>query len=133
MSLAEAFTMLFDKGGAVMVVLFTLSIYSGGVILMKMWQFWQGRVMKFAVTEEVLALVRGGDVARARERARQINSPLSRVLLAVIDTIQDSTLSPAKRQAEIQRVGNEEIMQLESHMKGLDMAANVAPLLGLLG
>ncbi len=133
MSLADIATLLFEKGGVIMFILMALSIYSLAIIFYKTYQFVRGQVTSSRAADEVIELVLGGDVERARQRAKQMGTPLSRVQYTIIHAIQDKNMSPAKRQAEIQRIGTMEVNELESHMKGLEMVANVGPLLGLLG
>jgi hypothetical protein len=50
-----------------------------------------------------------------------------------MDCVMDREMLQASREAEISRVGSADIRYLETHMRGLEMISNVAPLLGLLG
>ncbi len=133
MTLGESFSLAMDKGGLVMGVLMALSVYTMAIILLKSYQFYMGRVASDQVADNVINLLENGQVMRAMDTARLSPSPLGRVLHAIMDVLRDPRLSPPKRHAEIQRVGNAHIRDLERYMRGLDLAANVGPLLGLLG
>jgi len=129
----DMFSLLLDKGGIVMLIIFALSVYSLAVILLKVWQFFQCRIYNNPVAEDVVMLLEAREVAKAKRHAKHDSTPMGRMLYHVMDTIQNDKLTPAKRHAEIQRVGNSTVKDLESHLKGLDLVANVGPLLGLLG
>lgn len=129
----EMLTLLAEKGGVVMLVLFALSIYSLAVILLKAWQFFNCRLTNNPVAEEVLMLLEAEEVAKAKRHAKADGTPMGTMLYHVMDTIQNEKLTPSKRHAEIHRVGNNIVKDLESHLKGLDLVTNVGPLLGLLG
>lgn len=133
MSLAENIGMLFEKGGAVMMVLMALSVYAAAVISLKFWQFYQARMFGNPIADEVMLLLDAEEVSKARRHAKNDTSPMGQVISATFAAIQNQELSPAKRFAEIQRVGNAAIHNLESHLRGLELTGNIGPLLGLLG
>ncbi|MCC7260555.1 MAG: MotA/TolQ/ExbB proton channel family protein, partial [Alphaproteobacteria bacterium] len=64
---------------------------------------------------------------------RAANTPVSRVVESILKCMYDPALTPEKSEAEVERVGNREIRHLESYLKGLEMTANIGPLMGLLG
>jgi biopolymer transport protein ExbB len=134
MSLADSIGLLFDKGGFVMVLLMGLSVYSLTLIALKGYQFYNARLFGGnPIADEVMLLLEAEEVSKARRHARNDATPMGQVIAATFSAIQKPDLTPAKRYAEIQRVGNAALHNLETHMKGLEMAANIAPLLGLLG
>lgn len=134
MSLADSIGLLFDKGGFVMVLLMGLSVYSLALISLKAYQFYNARLFGGnPIADEVMLLLEAEEVAKAKRHARNDATPMGQVIAATFAAIQKPDLTPAKRYAEIQRVGNAALHNLETHMKGLEMASNIAPLLGLLG
>jgi biopolymer transport protein ExbB len=124
---------LVDKGGMPMVLLLALSVYALGVILLKAWQFYQARIWSSPVGEEVLLLLEAGEAAKAKRHAKADLSPMGMLLFHMMHTIQNERLTPVKRHGEIQRVGQSILSRLEAHLRGLEFAALVAPLLGLVG
>ena len=58
---------------------------------------------------------------------------MARVMETAINAKAHSGLSVEDRDAEIARVGTAEIRGVESYLRGLEIIANVSPLLGLLG
>lgn len=124
---------LFARGGVVMIILLGLSIFATAVVLFKAYQFWKERALDQAFVEPALAEMKNGDPDKALAILKRANNPLSRVMESALMAIFDEGLTPEKREAEIQRVGNNELYKLESYTKGLEMVAHVAPLLGLLG
>ena len=49
------------------------------------------------------------------------------------ECVANREMSQKSKEAEIMRVGSGDIRYLESHLRGLEMTATVAPLMGLLG
>ena len=134
-----AFFELFNRGGWVMYVILALSIYALGVIIFKSFQFWRVHLshIQFADTflEQIAAQGPASPqvVSMNAARLRNIAHPLARLLeSALIISLQPGTTPEGVRE-EITRVGSRELAWLESHLRGLDLAANLAPLLGLLG
>jgi hypothetical protein len=58
---------------------------------------------------------------------------VARIIQVSMNCVTDREMLQASREAEISRVGSNDIRYLESHMRGLEMIANIGPLLGLLG
>ncbi len=50
-----------------------------------------------------------------------------------LECVANREISQRSKEAEILRVGSGDIRYLESHLRGLEMTASVAPLMGLLG
>lgn len=122
-----------EKGGPVMVPLLALSIYAVAVILYKCLEIFGGKLMQHDFLPDVLALVREGQYERATEALRYQPGAVARVMAGTIEACRNPRLTPEAREEEAKRLGVQELKRAESHLKGLDMTANIAPLLGLLG
>jgi biopolymer transport protein ExbB len=124
---------LFEKGGFVMIPLFMVSIFATAVVLFKIYQFWQERVLKSDFVAPALQEMKRGEGDRAMEVLKAYRTPLSRVMQSALAVLYDESLTPEKREAEVQRVAGRELQKLESYMRGLEWSGTVSPLLGLLG
>lgn len=124
---------LFERGGAVMYVLAGLSIYTIAVVLFKIVQFFTAGVFERGFIEPAMGAIRQGDIDRAQAILAKSKGPVARIIQVSMDCVMDREMLQASREAEISRVGSADIRYLESHMRGLEMIANVGPLLGLLG
>lgn len=124
---------LFDKGGFVMVVIACLSVYVGAVILFKVYQLWKMNINKTGFIDQVFMSLGANDVKGALAIATVNKHPVARVIESALLLIVKQDIKETKMKEEVERVGSNELRYLESHMRGLEMVANVAPLLGLLG
>lgn len=124
---------ILTHGGTVMVILGFLSVYAVGVILFKIYQFVACNLFNTSFSEPVMASVQKGEVTEALLRLQPVHGPLARVMRTALECVRNRDISMRSREAEIGRVGAQEMQALESHMRGLEMVATTAPLLGLLG
>jgi len=124
---------LFEKGGVVMVILAALSVYTIAVILFKAFQLVKANVFDRRFVDPVIDAIRTGQMERAREILSRSQGPVARVMHVSLNCVSDREMLQTSREAEISRVASADIRYLESHMRGLEMVANIAPLLGLLG
>jgi biopolymer transport protein ExbB len=121
------------KGGIVMIPIVGLSIYALAVLFYKIVQFNNSRALKYDFIEPVMQHIRQGEYTDAEEKLQKITGPVARVMRSAIRCVLNRDMSSKSRESEIARIGTAEIQVLESHMRGLEMVANTAPLLGLLG
>lgn len=124
---------LFEKGGGVMYVLLALSIYALGVVIYKGIQFYRAGIFYTAFIDPVLQKIKGGDRDHAMRALTDIPGPVARIMRVSLACVANRDMSQKSKEAEIARVGAADLRYLESHLRGLDMTANVSPLLGLLG
>ncbi len=121
------------KGGVVMVILGCLSVYAVGVIFYKIVQFSSSAALKTRFIEPVMQHVKRGEYTDAESMLDKTSGPVARIMRTAIRCVLNRDMSSKSRESEIARVGTAEIQVLESHMRGLELVANTAPLLGLLG
>ncbi|HIG08243.1 MAG TPA: MotA/TolQ/ExbB proton channel family protein, partial [Alphaproteobacteria bacterium] len=69
-------------------------------------------------------------IVQAQELLNTIIHPSSEIILSIIDNKQ---LSNEDRENEVSIIGEKQIRNLEFLLKPLELIANIAPLLGLLG
>lgn len=125
-----AFLQFFIKGGFFMAVLVVLSIFSLAVILQRAMVLRIDRALPFGIEKTVKAFRRGGDLDALRVRLENDPSPLSRVLLSVV---QHKDWPRQDAQDAIQIRARHEIARLESGLVFLEITTGISPLLGLLG
>jgi len=124
---------LFDKGGVVMHALAALSIYAVAVIIFKVVQFYKANVFDRAFIEPAMKEIKQGDRNKAFKTLSATKGPIARIMSVTFECVANREISQKSKEAEIMRVGSGEIRYLESHLRGLEMTATIAPLLGLLG
>lgn len=124
---------IFEKGGPVMFLLAGLSVYVLAVILFKAYQFILARITDEKFVEPVMDDIQNQRFEKAMNTLAITPGSVALVMRTALECLLNRTLVQETRQAEIQRVGNAEVRYLETHLRGLDLVANVGPLLGLLG
>jgi len=124
---------LFEKGGFVMFVIFCLSVYITAVIIFKIYQFWRMQTLNPLFVEQ---LEKNPDRQLLRANlasANLSNNPVAKLMLSALKVIELPDATSETTREEISRVAAAELRYLEAHMRGLELVANIAPLLGLLG
>lgn len=127
------FDVIFVKGGWVMYLIMLLSVYAVGIILFKAQQFYSSGMFNTHFIDRVMMHVKRGELTDASHLLAREKGPVARIMRVAIDCILNRDMTMKSRESEISRVGASEIRYLESHMRGLEMAATVAPLIGLMG
>jgi biopolymer transport protein ExbB len=125
--------MLFEKGGVVMYGLAALSVYAVAVVIFKIIQFRKANVFDRSFIEPALREIKQGDRPRASKTLAGIKGPVARIMRVTFECVANREMSQKSKEAEILRVGSGDIRYLEAHLRGLEMTAAVAPLMGLLG
>ena len=118
------------KGGPVMIILLIMSIISLAVILLKIYQFFKSDIYNSNKVIPVFKLLKDNKIVQAQELLNTIIHPSSEIILSIIDNKQ---LSNEDRENEVSIIGEKQIRNLEFLLKPLELIANIAPLLGLLG
>ncbi len=115
-----------------MIIITLLSIYMTAVILLKIAQFWRIQEINPLFVEK---LEHRGEHTGIRDKLYSVQAanPVAKVMLSALEAIDKPNISLDVAKEEISRVGSAELRYLESHMRGLELVANIAPLLGLLG
>ena len=125
--------LIFIKGGWVMYVIVMLSIYVLSIILFNAYQFISAEVFNTQFIDRVMVHVKRGELTDASHLLAKEKGPLARIMRVSIESVMNREITMKSRESEISRVGAGELRYLESHLRGLEMASSIGPLLGLLG
>lgn len=123
-----------DMGGAAMWAIAALSVATLALILWKLSQLlafgaWSGG----RHSARALALWAQGDRLGAMAAVAERRSLRARLVRAAMQAAADPTLPRAAAEAETARVARGLLAQARRGLRGLELAATVGPLLGLLG
>lgn len=124
---------LFEKAGVVMYILAMVSIYALGVVFYKAYQFASCQIFRKDYVEPAMQAIKAAEYHKVETALGQLQTPISRVMLVALHCVRNRDMTQQSREAEVARVGSAEVRYLEQHLRGLEMVANVGPLLGLLG
>ena len=124
---------LLDKGGPVMLILLALSVVALTIILVKIYQFSRSRLLRTEFIDQAVLLLHNDGPDTTLLALAETSHPVARVMETTLRTSTNTSLSIEDRDTEISRVGSAEIRNLESYLRGLEVIANLSPLLGLLG
>ena len=86
-----------------------------------------------AFIDQAILLLHNDGTETALHRLASNPHPIARVMDTALRAGTDTSLSTDDRDTEINRIGSEEVRNLESYLRGLEVIANLSPLLGLLG
>lgn len=126
-------TELLQKGGLVMPIILILSVYVVAVVLYKIFQFSTSGAFATGFIDDITKAVGDNKMAEAMNLATSHKGPAARVIEATINAIGNRSITEEKRTRIIEATAIRQIRFYENHMKGLEMVANLSPLLGLLG
>lgn len=124
---------LFEKGGPVMWILAAVSIYTLGVIFYKIYQLVHYNIFRKDFVEPAIQGIRATEFEKVETVLSNQHTPIAKTMLVALHSVRNRDMTQQSREAEVARVGSQEVRYLEHHMRGLEMVANVGPLLGLLG
>lgn len=121
------------KGGPAIWAIAALSVITMALILWKIWRLsWIGAWRRNRA-EAALAQWEAQDIDGARALLARGNSMRVRVLRATSAAALDGTLDAQTRREEALRVAKNTLSEGRSGLRALELIANIAPLLGLLG
>lgn len=123
---------LLEKGGAVMAILLLLSVYVFSVIFYKLFQLWRAQAIGGGFNRKLLSLIENKKFQEALNLTSSYKSPVAKVAQTALQ-LAGQNKTQEQRIKAIEASGTKEIRNFESHLRGLEMVANIAPLLGLLG
>jgi biopolymer transport protein ExbB len=124
------FIKFFAQGGFFMAVLMILSIFSLAVILQRALVIKMDRALPPDILRSVAIFKEGSSIESLQKSLSLEPSPLSRVLLSVI---QHKDWPRAEILEAVQTRARHEISRLESGLVFLEITTGISPLLGLLG
>ena len=113
-----------------MMILLILSIVSLTIIILKSYQFYRSEIYSSNKFIPIFKLLRENQITKAQELLNSIIHPSSKIILSIIH---NKKLNNEDRENEVSIIGEKQIRNLEFLLKPLEVIANIAPLLGLLG
>lgn len=131
--LAAQLQNLLDLGGPIVLVLVCLSVLAVAIMLLKLYQFSRVRIGARRFIDGALGDWTAGRTASALQSLARTRSPIARVLETAITGMSEAGAAEPIVREEAARVAARELKSLGSYLRGLDVIATIAPLLGLLG
>lgn len=116
-----------------MPIILILSVYVVAVVLYKIFQFWVSGAFSIGFVDDVIRAIGENKMSEAMNITTKHKGPAAKVIETTINAIGNRAISDEKRTRIIEATAIKEIRVYESHMKGIEMVANLSPLLGLLG
>tara|TARA_R110000787_G_scaffold69621_3_gene154857 strand:- start:2110 stop:2823 length:714 start_codon:yes stop_codon:yes gene_type:complete len=120
-------------GGPVVAILILMSVVALAVVLLKIFHFWLVRIGQRRFIRPALTAFGERDRTTALEILRSSRNPIARVLESAVGGILDAYQPEAIIREEAQRVAGDELEDLRSHLRILEIIATLSPLLGLFG
>ncbi len=129
----ERASFLLTAGGPVLIILLILSVIALAIILMKFWQFRQLGLGDQSFIQHVLDYWRAGQVNAGMVELYRTSHPAARVLETAIKGIAERRVGEETIREEVIREGADQVEDMRSHLRSLEVIASISPLLGLLG
>lgn len=126
-------TGLVDQGGPVVMLLLAMSVVAVALIVAKILQFTFRGVGRFGTARKALGLWLDGRPQEAKVVAASGKSVVADVMLKLIQGSGRTDASAALLKEDVERICIQRITSLRAYLRPLDMIAQTAPLIGLLG
>jgi biopolymer transport protein ExbB len=117
-------------GGPMMWPIIACSVIAAAIILERLWTLQDKRILPPELTRKAAALLQAGQVTDKVVQALAHNSPLGRVLAALLEYRNRPHAVLVER---VEDTGRHVAFELERYLNTLGTIAGIAPLLGLLG
>lgn len=124
---------LLRLGGPALLVLLVLSVVTVTLGLLKLWEFWEQGLGRRAFSAGALEAWQRGQQDQALAILGVQTSPLALVMAEAIALHSRKELSEEKQREHIAQFAAEKLESARSLLRPLEVIANLAPLLGLLG
>ncbi|MBC6444448.1 MAG: MotA/TolQ/ExbB proton channel family protein [Alphaproteobacteria bacterium GM202ARS2] len=123
---------VWQRGGVIMYILFFLSVLSVSVVLFKAVHFYGMGLRDWRFVEDVKTSLAAGKNEQALRALAGHRHPLARVLEVVVRAHMHR-LDEDSVESALQRVAYGQVHRLRSYVSVLELIAQAAPLIGLLG
>lgn len=130
---AQPLAELVRSGGPVVTILLGLSVVSLALILAKVFQFQLLGVGRHGAARKALGHWLAGRRAEAGKQVTASNAVMSEVLRKLLQAASGAEVNREFLKEDIERICNQRIHTLRGWLRPLDMIAQTAPLIGLLG
>lgn len=126
-------TGLVDQGGPVVLFLLALSLVAAALIAAKLLQFLYLGVGRFSTARKALDLWLDGRPQEAKTIAASGKSVVADIMLKLVQGSARSETRTELLKEDVERICIQRINTLRAYLRPLDMIAQTAPLIGLLG
>ncbi len=120
-------------GGPAMLILLGLSIASVTLILVKAWEFWELKIGQRDFVSSALNAWHAGNTDQAMAVLQMQVTPLAKVMAAAMKGCSNKAFSEAEVREQITQQASDHLESARRLLRPLEVIANLAPLLGLLG
>ena len=124
---------MMNAGGPVVYLLVVLSIIVLTVTLVKLLQFYKAGVFHNRIARQAVQQFRSGQSQAALSLSGQCKSIRCQVVAKSIRGQMNTQASKVTAREEVLREATDQLEQLSSHLRILELIASLAPLLGLFG
>lgn len=119
-------------GGPVVWILMGFSVVALTIVLMKFWQFASMRAENPKTVNQALIMWRRKDAKKALELLDETR-PVDSLVGFSIRSLQAGEMDESRIREEVERLAMNQLNQLRSYFRPLEIIASLSPLLGLLG
>lgn len=119
-------------GGPVVWILMGFSVVALTIVLMKFWQFASMRAENRKTVNQALIMWRRKDAKKALELLDETR-PVDSLVGFSIRSLQTGEMDESRIREEVERLAMNQLNQLRSYFRPLEIIASLSPLLGLLG
>jgi len=124
---------LIDQGGPVVLLLLVLSLIAVALIAAKALQFWVLGVGRSSAARKALSLWLDGRSREALDMAGGGRSCIAGILFKLFQGSANAHADATLLKEDIERICVQRLNSLRAYLRPLDMIAQTAPLIGLLG
>jgi biopolymer transport protein ExbB len=129
---SELFSLV-SAGGPVAIVLIILSVVATALTLVKVWQFFTSGVGQHRNIASAISDWTNGKRDEALQSLQGRSSPATRVLKHAMANASHFGKSLDAAREDVMRTAQEELRDMRRYLRGIEVIAQSAPLLGLLG
>ncbi|MEP3428337.1 MAG: MotA/TolQ/ExbB proton channel family protein [Roseibium sp.] len=126
-------TGLVEQGGPVVLLLLVISVVAVALIAAKAIQFFLSRVGRFGQSRDAMRLWLDGSQQEAQRVVAHDRSVMSEIARMLFSASVRSDIDVSLLREDIERICIQRINSLRAFLRPLDMIAQTAPLIGLLG
>ena len=132
-TIADQLSRLLELGGPIVLVLLILSVVAVAIVLVKLYQFSRIKIGARRFIDVALNDWSAGRRTAALQTLARTRSPIARVMETAMTRLAEPGASEPVVREEAARVAAGELKSVGSYLRGLEVIATIAPLLGLLG
>ncbi|MGH1350835.1 MAG: MotA/TolQ/ExbB proton channel family protein [Methyloligellaceae bacterium] len=129
----ERMTKLVSDGGAVVAILLILGVFTGTIMIRKLFQFIWLMFAGKARVNFAIGLWISGDRENAYKRVERLGGPTAKVVAHLMRGMMRGAEKEARVREDVERIAAHQLSKLRSWFRAIEAVVQVAPLLGLFG